>query len=232
MTATAEFRNRTVEEILAAHNIPLPCFDSRESGYVTCPECSHLRKPTNQKKEVLHVSVNRDGVQWFCNHCQWHGGEWFKLQDGLRHVASYDYHDEGGRLLFQTARLFPKDFRQRRPDGNGGWIWNLGGVRRVLYRLPELLAAIKKAPDEIVFVVEGEKDVDRLRELGAVATCNPMGASKWREEYTESFRGAETVCVIADKDQPGRAHAEHVAASLSRARVVKHVRGCRTTTTV
>ena len=128
--ATAECRTRTVEEILAAH-IPLPRFDGSGSGYVTCPQCGPLRKPANQRKPVLHVSVDRDGVQWFCNRCAWSGGEWFKPRDGIRHVASYDYHDEGGRLLFQTARLFPKDFRQRRPDGKGGWIWNLGGVRRV-----------------------------------------------------------------------------------------------------
>jgi hypothetical protein len=45
-------------------------------------------------------------------------------------VATYDYTDEGGNLIFQCVRAEPKDFWQRRPDGNGGWINNLQGVRR------------------------------------------------------------------------------------------------------
>jgi hypothetical protein len=51
-------------------------------------------------------------------------------------VATYDYTDEAGKLLFQTVRYQPKDFAQRQPDGKGGWIWNLKGARRVLYRQP------------------------------------------------------------------------------------------------
>ena len=40
-------------------------------------------------------------------------------------VATYDYCDEWGALLSQVCRLAPKDFRQRRPDGNGGWVWSV-----------------------------------------------------------------------------------------------------------
>ena len=54
--------------------------------------------------------------------------------------ATYDYRDEGGQLLFQVVRKTGKRFRQRVPDGRGGWEWKLGDVRRVLYKLPELLA--------------------------------------------------------------------------------------------
>ena len=79
-----------------------------------------------------------------------------------RIVATYDYRDADGTLLFQSVRLEPKDFRQRRPDGNGGWAWNLKDVRRVLYRLPALSAA---DPSEPAFIVEGEKDADRLAGL-------------------------------------------------------------------
>jgi uncharacterized protein DUF3987 len=223
MTASiAECRSRSVEEILAAHSIPPPRFDASRSGYTTCPKCSTLRKPANRNKPVLHVSVDRDGVQWFCNHCAWSGGEWFKPRDGIRHlVASYDYRDEAGDLLFQVVRLSPKEFRQRRPDGNGGWTWNVQGVKRILYRLPDLMAA-KKAGRKIAIVVEGEKDADRLYALGAVATCNPMGAKKWRDEYSDMVRGFEAAIVIADKDGDGRLHAQQVAASL--APVVAHVK--------
>ncbi|MBA7632893.1 hypothetical protein ES703_40449 [subsurface metagenome] len=59
-------------------------------------------------------------------------------------VATYDYRDESGELLYQVVRYEPKDFRQRRPDGKGGWIWNLNNTRRVLYRLQELLTADKR----------------------------------------------------------------------------------------
>ena len=48
--------------------------------------------------------------------------------------------------------------------------------RRPLYRLPELLAA---DPAEPVFLVEGEKDVDRLRSLGLTATTTAQGADNW-----------------------------------------------------
>jgi predicted protein tyrosine phosphatase len=59
----------------------------------------------------------------------------------VRVVAEYRYVDEHGKLLYVVERREPKAFRQRRPDGRGGWTWKLGGVRRVLYRLPEILTA-------------------------------------------------------------------------------------------
>lgn len=124
--------------------------------------------------------------------------------------ATYEYRDESGNLLFQAIRYAPKGFSQRRPDGTGGWIGNLEGVRRMLYRLPELLAA---SADETIYLVEGEKDVDRLRAGGLVATCNPMGAGKWRDEYVKFLRGRRVV-IIPDNDQPGRDHAQAEAKSL------------------
>ena len=128
-----------------------------------------------------------------------------------RIVAQYDYTDEDGRLLYQVVRFHPKDFRQRRPDGRGGWAWNLGDVRRVLYRLPQVIAAV--AAGRRIWVVEGEKDVAALEAVGEVATSNPGGAGKWRKEYAEVLRGA-MVIVVADRDTPGRRHARQIGASL------------------
>ncbi len=125
-------------------------------------------------------------------------------------VAAYDYRDERGTLLFQTVRLVPKAFRQRRPDGASSWVWSLEGIRRVLYRLPELVAA---EASQTVFVCEGEKDVDRLAALGLVATTNACGAGKWRAEYNAALRGRPVV-ILPDADEPGRRHAQQVAASL------------------
>src|SRR5713226_5221074 len=126
---------------------------------------------------------------------------------GRRLIAEYDYCDEKGELLFQVVRFEPKDFRQRRPDGNGGWTWKLNDVRRVLYHLPDLISA------HSVIVCEGEKDCETARAMGLIATCNPHGAGKWRSEYVESLRG-KRVSVIADADEPGRKHARQMGASL------------------
>lgn len=130
-----------------------------------------------------------------------------------RIVATYDYRDEAGQLLFQVVRFEPKTFRQRRPDptARDGWTWKLDGTRRVLYRLPETLAAI--AAGEPVFVVEGEKDCAALVTHGFCATCNPGGAGKWLDDYSATLRGADVV-LIADKDEPGRRHVALVAGKL------------------
>jgi len=131
-----------------------------------------------------------------------------------RMVANYDYMDESGKPLFQSVRYEPKNFSQRRPDPEkpAQWIWNLNGVRLVLYRLPELKAAITAG--KIIHVAEGEKDVDALVQHGFAATCNPMGAGKWSPAYSETLRQAP-VCIIADKDKEGRKHARAVASSLN-----------------
>ena len=126
-------------------------------------------------------------------------------------AASYSYTDESGTELFQCVRFLPKGFAQRHPDSNGNWIWNLKGVRRVLYRLPEITKDIRQGLP--VFICEGEKDVLALVEHGLAATCNPMGAGKWRDSYSETLRGAD-VTIIADKDEDGRKHAQLVASKI------------------
>ncbi len=133
-------------------------------------------------------------------------------------VAIYTYLDAEGELRYQVVRHSPKDFRQRRPNGkdtNGKnrWIWNMEGVERLLYRLPDLLNAFQEGHDDWIFIAEGEKDVDRLHLENLIATCNVGGAGKWKDEYSETLRGRRC-CIIADKDGPGRMHADQVAASL------------------
>ncbi|MGB0093451.1 MAG: toprim domain-containing protein, partial [Solirubrobacteraceae bacterium] len=125
-------------------------------------------------------------------------------------TARYDYTDEHGTLLYQVVRYSPKDFRQRRPDAAGDWTWKLDKTRRVLFRLPRVIAAIKAG--ESIYVAEGEKDVIALERAGVTATCNSGGAGKWRAEHTEALRGAEVV-VVADQDDPGRKHADRIAAA-------------------
>lgn len=129
-----------------------------------------------------------------------------------RIVKTYDYRDETGTLLYQVVRRDPKDFRPRRPDSHGGWVWNLDGTRRIPYRLHDLVKAKPKA----VYICEGEKDADRLWSLGLPATCNPGGAGKWKADYTDclvKLLGPVKVVILADNDDPGQKHAVQVARS-------------------
>lgn len=137
-------------------------------------------------------------------------GEWTPRGEA---VAVYDYVGEDGKLLFQVLRTAAKEFPQRRPDSSkrGGWAWSTKDTRRVLYRLPRVLQAVDAG--DAVFVCEGEKDVQAIEAAGAVATCNPGGAGKWADEYSQVLRGT-VVVVVADRDKAGRDHARRVAASL------------------
>lgn len=138
-----------------------------------------------------------------------------RKRDKPQVVRTYDYTDADGTLLFQVVRFEPKDFRQRQPDGMGGWQWNLKGVTsKPLYHLPAVLKAVDAGND--VWLCEGEKDAERLQaDLpdGAVATTIPGGAGKWRDEHTNTLADA-FVTIVADNDGPGRAHAELVRAAL------------------
>lgn len=138
-----------------------------------------------------------------------------------RIVATYDYVDEHGEVLFQVCRFEPKTFRQRRPDpeSRDGWSWSVKGVRLIPYRLPQILEAIAKG--ERVYIVEGEKDADNLAKEGVQATCNAMGAGKWPEGLSAHFKDAD-VTILPDNDDAGRQHAAVVAASLKD--VVKKLR--------
>ena len=131
-------------------------------------------------------------------------------------VATYDYTDENGELLYQAVRMEPKDFRQRKPVNGSSWDWSIKDVRRVLYRLPEVLDAV--ASNQTIYICEGEKDVEAARSLGLVATCNAMGAdngsgNKWLDDFATPLTGADVV-VIPDQDEAGIRHAERVIESL------------------
>lgn len=155
----------------------------------------------------------------------------------LIETAVYDYLDTNGVLRYQVVRKEPvpqteppvKDFLQRHPcpDKNGDMVWNLGGnsvecscpkIDRLLYRLPELIAA---DPDATVYIVEGEKDVEKLRASGLVATCNSGGARKWEPKYSENLLDRKVV-VLPDNDKNGIDQGQQVAQSLhGKAKTVK-----------
>jgi DNA primase len=204
------------------------------ANFVTnaCPLVQHM-------KYDRPVTIDTDKNLWHCNDCKRGGsvidwvmnergcdaGEAMRILGGGNNssseiVATYDYTDESGNLLYQTCRYQPKDFRQRRPDDKGGWIWNLDRVRRVLYRLPEVLKA------QTVCVAEGEKDCENLAKLGFFATTNPMGAGKWRDKYSETLRGKDVIVFgdVGDADEAGEKHTAQVIQSLPGvARSIKYV---------
>ena len=128
----------------------------------------------------------------------------------------YTYVDEYGEILFAIERYEGKQFLQKRPNGSG-WVHNLNGVRRVLYRLPQVLAASH------VIITEGEKDADAVDALGLRApdgtryavTTNPGGAGKWKDEYSTVLRGKK-IMLLYDCDAPGMAHADEVRGSIER----------------
>jgi hypothetical protein len=132
----------------------------------------------------------------------------------------YPYRDEDGNLLYEVLRVPTGDgskrFLQRRPDPTAahGHSWNLEGVRRTIYRLPEVRAAVRAG--HTIHIAEGEKCVDAL--LGVIpegdeATCNSGGAGKWMDEFSSYLAGANCV-VYADSDDPGHLHARAVRDSL------------------
>jgi len=127
-----------------------------------------------------------------------------------RVVDCYNYNDESWQTLFQVVRYDPKEFRQRCWTANEQWSYSLNGVRRILYRLPELLSA---DPSDYVFIVEGEKDANILAELGFVVTTSPGGAGKWQAAFNEPLHGRKVV-ILPDNDGPGLKHADSVARSL------------------
>lgn len=142
----------------------------------------------------------------------------------------YVYQDAAGRPLFAVCRYRVVDddgeegktFLQGRPNGGGSWAWNLRGITPVLYRLPEVLDFLRANDEHApLYIVEGEKAVDYLNdylrehELPGFATTNPMGAGKWKDDYTDTLRGARRVVIVADNDEVGIKGARKVAADVA-----------------
>jgi hypothetical protein len=198
----------SVAELCKRHNITF--VDTRKDNWTTdCPECS---------QGYLNVKKEKVGIAFHCHGCGWEGRAPYEQRADKSGAKSelgepktiYDYEDENGERLFQVLRFEPingpKKFLQRAsPDQKK---WSIKGVRLVPYKLPELIEAV--AARKTVFVAEGEKDVLTLHKWGLAATCNAMGAGKWRPAYNVFFKGADVV-VIADYDGPGRDHARSVA---------------------
>lgn len=191
--------------LLHAHVPGLHVKGDQANGYVPWREDEHPSLNANLAKGVWYDRGRGEGgnIKEFKARLELNGTGYQQRKI----EATYDYHDEQGVLVYQAVRRESKKFTLRRPDGKGGWIESKGcmsGVQRVLYALHELKAA------ETIFVVEGEKDANRLRALGLTATTNSEGAGKWRAEYSQDLAGKH-VLILPDNDDAGEQHAWQVA---------------------
>jgi len=108
-------------------------------------------------------------------------------------------HPETGEKWIRPMHLGPNGFELREPDFPRG---------KPLYRLHELATK----PSDPVWLVEGEKCVDALTNLGVLATTTG-GASSDDTADLEPLRG-RTVTIWPDNDGPGIGFAERLALRL------------------
>jgi hypothetical protein len=213
------YRMITYDQVVARVRDPKP---DRDGTLFFCPCHPDGTKHNRRSARTWPLADGIAGVKCFagCNTrdiLQALGFD-FSNNGDHRHESEtvYDYHDIDGKLSYQVVR-FPanadgtKNMKQRRPDGKGDWIWNLKGVKPLLYRLPETWQAVNKG--ETVFIPEGEKDCNNLTRLGLAATTNSGGAGKWQDGLSDHLTGA-VVVILPDNDEPGRKHADKVARSL------------------
>jgi len=141
--------------------------------------------------------------------------------------AIYPYYDPEGRYLFEKVKFAGKKFRHRKKAGDD-YVYKdaTKDCEIPLYNLPDVLKA------HTVYIVEGEKDVDTLRNIFMVATCNYDGAGKWKEHYNQWLKHKEIV-IIGDNDDPGRKHVQMlikrlngVVASIRHLDLAKHWPEC------
>jgi Protein of unknown function (DUF3631) len=140
--------------------------------------------------------------------------------------ACFDYTDRDGKFLYQNVRYRlvhadgttlvmsgkgkpDKTFRLRRKEG-GRWVFGLGKIAQVPYKLPDLIASLAADRTIPVLVPEGEAKVDLLHQWGIPATQIAKGT----KDYAEFFRDADVI-LVPDKDDTGFAHINEIGAALS-----------------
>jgi 5S rRNA maturation endonuclease (ribonuclease M5) len=133
-----------------------------------------------------------------------------KQPDTPEQPITYTYTNPDGTPRYRVIRTPDKKFWQQafNPE-TGEWENGIAGIERTLYRHPELIQAI--ADGKPIWIVEGEKDADRLHRHGHTATCNSGGAGKFTDDLADLLTEATYINIIADNDQPGIDHANHIS---------------------
>ncbi len=179
-------------------------------------------------RDCLDYARSKMGLpQWQPNECErvdiseWRSKTAPSPEGPSRVIATYNYRDASGVAIYRVCRTDPKDFYQERPNGVG-WVRGVGDIKRVLYRLPDLLVH----PGATTFICEGEKDCERLAALGHCATTVASGAwsGAWGVVDVSALAGCD-VLILEDNDHEGRkkaiAAAEAVYSVASSVRVVR-----------
>ncbi len=151
--------------------------------------------------------INEEKGVYYCHAC----GRSGVLYKKRKIVAVYDHFDEEGNFVYQIVRYDPKDFRYRVKGDDGKWVYNAKDIKKILYRLPELIKADKDKP--IIFV-EGGKDVDNVRALGLESTTYFLVKGEWPEEYNKYFID-RIVILCPDNDDTGRQYSLNIGKSIS-----------------
>ena len=101
----------------------------------------------------------------------------------------------------------------------------MDAVRRVLFRLPETLAAIQRG--EVIHVAEGEKDVAALVKPALPRRAIPAALASGGTNTPRRSKALPRLS-LTDKDPPGREHAADVAAAMAAVAAIVKFSSCRT----
>ena len=151
----------------------------------------------------LSISARDDGkgAVIFCHA----GCDYTAVLDALGLAACDLFDDPRMRAAYngQATYVYPDGRKvHRKPDKRFPQSGNTKG--RSLYHADRIGDA------ETVYVPEGEKDVQAIEAIGAVAVCPAMGAGKARFADWTPLAGKQAI-IVADNDEPGLAHAHQIA---------------------
>ncbi len=129
---------------------------------------------------------------------------------GSKIVNEYNYVNENGEVTYQVLRFEPKTFKQRHFK-DGKTVWGLKDIEPLPYNLPKIL----EDKDKTIFIVEGEKDADRMMSLGFLATTNSGGSKNWKPSLNKYFKDRRVI-LISDNDSAGYLHTQAISNHLLR----------------
>ncbi len=182
------------------------------SGFTTCCPAHNDNHPS------LSINEGNDGkillncfagcaIDAICNSIGIPVSDLFATRSDQQQMKRiiYPYQDETGHELYRKIRIEPgfdgkdKSFYSEHTDKNGQICRSLHGCKKVLYRFPEVLKGISNGAP--IFLVEGEKDADKLSNYSLIATTAPESL-KWPDEFTQVLNGADVI-ILYDMDATG-----------------------------
>ena len=131
-----------------------------------------------------------------------------KLPESPRRERQHVYTNENGQPIAVKKMKIKR-------DGGKSFLWylidpetgefarqsGLNGLELPLYNICAVNQA--RTIGQTVFVVEGEKDVDTLQNLGYIATTKPNGAqNRWTENFIKPLKDLNIV-ILLDNDEAG-----------------------------